>query len=334
MQTLVTGGTGLIGNALVKQLVEQGHSVRALVRDVERAKPLMAASVERVRGDIEDPASLAAAMRDVAWVFHVAGMPEQWQADSSVFARVNTLGTANVMQAALAAGVTRVVHTSTMDVFAAEPGGTLVETKLDPNPKATPYERSKQAAEREVEAVRARGLDVVYVCPGAVYGPSPAHVGLNSFFIEFLNGRMPMLPPGGLALAYVCGVAAMHIAAAQRGRSGERYLVGDEHLTTAELASLIAREAGIAKVPRVAPVWLMKALAHASAPLARIFGFQPMVAPSQLEALLWDPRIDASKAQRELGFVPTPVIEGVRATIACLREQRLVPSPAPAPARA
>jgi dihydroflavonol-4-reductase len=326
MQTLVTGATGLIGNALAKQLVERGHAVRAFVRDVARAQRLLPPAVECVRGDIEDPNSLLAAMNGVEWVFHVAGMPEQWQPDERVFERVNTQGTANVMQAALTAKIKRVVYTSTMDVFAAEPGGTLVETRLDTNPKATAYERSKQAAEREVEAVRARGLDVVYMNPGAVYGPSPVHVGVNSLFIQFLRGKMPLVPPGGMALVYVDGVAAAHIAAAERGRDGERYLLGDEHADNAELVALIAREAGVKKVPAVAPVWLMKVLAQVSAPLARTFGFKPLVAPGQLSFLLWNPRIDSSKAIRELGFTPLLLQEGVRRTVAFLREQRLVPA--------
>jgi len=277
-----------------------------------------------VRGDIEDASTLPAACANVEWLFHAAGMPEQWHPDDRVFERVNTQGTANVMLAALDAKVTRVVYTSTMDVFAAEPGGTLVETRIDPNPKGTPYERSKQAAEREVEKVRARGLDVVYVNPGAVYGPSPVHVGVNSMFIQFLNGQLPLVPAGGMSLAYVDGVAAAHVAAAERGRSGERYLLGDAHASNAELIALIARDAGVTKTPKLAPVWLLKALAHGLAPLARTFGFRPLVAPGQLSFLLWDPRIDSSKAQRELGFVPTSLEDGVHRTVAFLREQGLV----------
>jgi nucleoside-diphosphate-sugar epimerase len=329
MRVLVTGSTGLIGNAVARLLVDRGHSVRALVRDPGRAARVLPDAVERVRGDIEEPASLPAALTGVEWVFHVAGMPEQWQPDDAIFERVNTRGTANVMAAALAAGVKRVVYTSTMDVFAAPPGGTLVETNVDPDPKGTPYERSKQAAEREVEAVRAQGLDVVYVNPGAVYGPSPVHVGVNSMFIQFLNGQLPMTPPGGMALAYVEGVAAAHVAAAERGRSGERYLIGDAHATNHALVSLIAREAGVTKVPGVAPAWLMKAVAAVSAPLARVLGFTPLIAPGQLAFLLWSPRIDASKAARELGFVPTALEDGVRKTLEFLRAEKLVPAASP-----
>jgi dihydroflavonol-4-reductase len=325
MRVLVTGSSGLIGNAVAKRLVRSGHAVRCLVRDLERAKQLLPSSVELVRGDIEDRGSLKAPLEGIEWVFHAAGMPEQWQRDESAFDRINTRGTANVAAAALEAGVRRVVYTSTMDVFAAPPGGTLVETNIDPNPKPTAYERSKQAAEREAETVRARGLDLVYVNPGAVYGPSPVHVGANSLFIQLLTGQMPACPPGGMSLAYVEGVAEVHVAAAERGKNGERYLVADAFATNHELVSMIARAAGVTKIPGVAPAWLLKAVAHASAPLARVFGFRPLIAPGQLSFLLWAPRIDATKAQRELGFTPTPLEEGVRKTLAFLREEGRVP---------
>jgi nucleoside-diphosphate-sugar epimerase len=267
-------------------------------------------------------------MQGIEWLFHAAGMPEQWQRDESIFHRVNAVGTANAMRAALAAGVKRVVHTSTMDVFAAEPNGTLVEENIDPNPKPTAYERSKQAAEREVEKVRAQGLDVVYVNPAAVYGPSPVNVVLNSMFLQLLNGQLPATPPGGMSIAFVDGVARAHIAAAERGRSGERYLIADAHASNAELVQAIANEAGLRRVPSVAPAFVLKLLVALTTPVARTFGWKPLLAPGQLSFILWNAKVDASKAVRELAFSPTPMTEGVRRTVAFLREQGLVPKSA------
>ncbi|XXF77485.1 SDR family oxidoreductase [Myxococcaceae bacterium GXIMD 01537] len=327
MQVLVTGATGLVGNAIARRLVERGDAVRALVRDPERAARVLPAGVECVRGDVTAPESLPAALRGVERVFHAAGMPEQWQPDESIFDRVNRQGTANVLKAALEAGVRRVVHTSTLDVFGAPRGGTLVETHLDPAPKPTAYERSKVAAEHEAEALRARGLDVVYVNPGAVYGPSPIHVTLNTFFLRLLNGQVPAVPPGGMSVVYVDGVTDAHLAAAERGRSGERYLVADAHVSNAELARAILRAAGRPeRPPPTAPAALLKVVAAVSAPLARVFHFTPLVAPGQLSFMLWDTRVDSTKAQRELGFQPTPVDVGVAKTVAFLREQKLVPA--------
>lgn len=325
MNVLITGATGLIGNAIAHRLVARGNRVRALVRDPERARPTLPAEVELVRGDVTDPESLPAAMRGTERLFHAAGLPEQWQPDDTIFDKVNRQGTVNVLRAALAAGVKRVVYTSTMDVFAAPRGGTLVETNIDPHPKPTAYERSKQAAEREAEALRHQGLDVVYVNPAAVYGPSPVHVSLNTFFLQILNRKAPALPPGGMPVVYVDGVTDVHLAAADQGVSGERFLVSDTHVSNRELATEILRAAGGGSVPPTAPAALMTLLSSVSAPLARTFGFTPLIAPGQLSFLMWDVRVDASKAQRELGFRPTPLAEGIARTVAFLREQGLVP---------
>ncbi len=326
MNVLVTGATGLIGNALARRLVERGDTVRALVRDVEKAAKVLPPEVKLVRGDVTVPDSLPAAVRGVEHVFHAAGLPEQWQRDESIFDRVNRQGTVNVLKAALEAKVRRVIYTSTMDVFAAPRGGTLVETNIDTQPKPTAYERSKQAAEREAEVLRQQGLDLVYVNPGAVYGPSPVHVGLNSFFIKLLRRQMPLLPPGGVSVAYVDGVTDAHLAAAERGASGERYLVADDHVVHSELAraTLYAASRPL-RPPPVAPPWVLQALASGLAPLARVFGFTPLIAPGQLSYLLWDARVDASKARRELGFQPTPLAVGVARTIEFLRQEKLVP---------
>lgn len=323
---LVTGATGLIGNAIAKRLHESGKRVRALVRDPARAKDIVGDGVELVKGDITDPASIAAAVRDTKLVFHAAGMPEQWQADDTIFDRVNRQGTVNVLEAALEAKVSRVVYTSTMDVFAAPRGGTLVETNIDEEDKPTAYERSKQAAEREAERIRAKGLDIVYVNPSAVFGPSPVHVGLNDFFLQVLNRKAPLLPPGGMSVLYVDGCTDAHIAAGERGVNGERYLLSDGHLTNEELARRVLAASGTKKSPPPnAPAWLLRALAAGSAPLARTFGFKPLIAPGQLSFLMWNVRVDAKKAQRALGFEPTPLDDGIAKTVAFLRAAKLAP---------
>jgi nucleoside-diphosphate-sugar epimerase len=304
---------------LVKALLLRGDRVRALVRDAARARRLLPAAVELVVGDITTPESLGAAVRGVDLVFHAAGMPEQWQRDETTFERVNRQGTKNVLEASLAAGVRRVVYTSTMDVFAAPPGGTLREALVDDRPKPTAYERSKQAAEREAEALEQRGLDVVYTNPAAVYGPSLATTALNAFFARLLQGKVPLLPPGGMPIAFIDGVVQAHLAAADVGRRGERYLIGDEHLSMPKLAEKVLTAAGSSRpVPRTAPAALLKVVAGISAPLARVFGFQPLIAPGELSFLLWDVRVDASKARQELGFQPTSADAGIAKTVQAL----------------
>lgn len=327
---LVTGATGTVGLGIVEKLAGGREPVRALVRDPVRAKKLLPPRIELAGGDVTAPATLDDACRGARLVFHAAGMPEQWQQDDGIFDRVNRQGTANVLAAARRAGVQRVVYTSTMDVFSAERGGTLVEEHIDTRAKPTAYERSKQAAEREADAIAKQGLDVVFVNPAAVYGPSPIRTALNLFFIKLLTGQVPLIPPGGLPLAYLDGVVAVHLAAAERGKSGERYLVADQHVSMVELARLILDAEGKGRRPPPrAPEWLVRGLAAASAPLARRFGFQPLVAPGELSFLLWDVRVDAAKAQRDLGFVPTPAAVGVQRTVAAFSQPSSGPARAP-----
>ena len=321
----MTGATGLIGNRLVELLLKAGHGVTALVRDPERARRIVAADAKLVKGDITHRASLDAAMRDQQLVFHAAGMPEQWQKDPTIFDRVNRGGTRNVLESAHAASVQRVVYTSTMDVFAAASGGTLVETRLDHAPKPTAYERSKVAADREAKRMSEKGLDVVHVCPAAVYGPSPVHVGLNSFFIKLLNKQSPMLPPGGMSVVFVDGCVKAHLAAAEVGEPGERYLVADAHATNEELASEIIAQSDMQRIPPTAPLWLLKTVAASGEALAKVFNIDPLVAKGQLAFLQWNVKVNSAKAQRTLGFVPFPLADGVALTVSFLRREGLVP---------
>ncbi len=322
MQILVTGATGLVGNALVHALTTRGDRVRALVRNETRARSMLSSEVEICIGDVTEPSSLDPALRDVERVFHAAGMPEQWQRDDAIFDRVNRQGTVNVLQAAERARVSKVIVTSTMDVFAAQPGGTLVETNLDPNPKPTAYERSKQAAEHESMKFLDRGLDVVFVNPGSVYGPSPVVGTVNALVKQVVDRKLPLVPPGGFPLAYIDGVTHVHLAAADRAKKGERYLVGDEYVSVRALVEKVCELTKGVRVPPNAPVWLMKALSAVSAPLARLFGFKPLVAPGELNFLLWDIRMDTAKAQRELGLVPTPIDVGLQKTIDWLQSRK------------
>ena len=208
MRALVTGATGKVGHAIARALAQRGDEVRALVRDPEKATRVLPAGVEPVRGDVTDPPSVAAALAGCEVVFNAMGLPEQWLADESQFDRVNAEGTRTVAQAARAAGVRRLVHTSTEDVFHADPGERFDESQVAGYPKGTAYERSKQRAEQLALAER-DGLEVVIVNPAGVYGPGPsASVSFDKGFIEpLVRRRLPALPPGGLGLVYVDGLA-------------------------------------------------------------------------------------------------------------------------------
>ena len=316
MKALVTGATGKVGHAVARALVERGDEVRALVRDPAKAAGVLPAGVEPVRGDVTDRGSVAAAVAGCELVFNAMGLPEQWVADESVFDRVNAEGTLAVAQAAREAGARRLVHTSTEDVFHAEPGERFDETQVAAYPKGTAYERSKQRAEQLALSQR-NGLEVVIVNPAGVYGPGPsASVSFDKGFIEpLVRRRLPALPPGGLGLVFVEGLAAGHLLAADRGRDGERYILCDMHISLRDFAKAVVREAGRGRVPPTLPLPLARAMASGSEALSRVIRRPPLLSRGQLYYFTWNAHPVSTKAETELGWQSTPLAEGVRRTL-------------------
>jgi dihydroflavonol-4-reductase len=325
MRALVTGGTGKVGHSIARALIARGNEVRALVRNPGRASTMLPAGVEAVRGDVTEPASVEAAAAGCEIVFNAMGLPEQWFAEADIFERVNARGTETVVRAAAAAGARRVVHTSTIDVFHAEPGQPFDESHVADYPKGTAYERSKQRAEElALEAATETGIELVIVNPAAVYGPGPGgdatslESGLIRPVIEGKRSEVPLLPPGGIPLVYSTGLATGHLLAAGKGVSGERYILCDGHMSFRELAEAAVRLAGRGKVPRVMPVPVARALASGGEAVARLVRKPPLLPRGQLYFFLWDARPQATKAQRDLGWVPTPIDEGLTAVVAAI----------------
>jgi dihydroflavonol-4-reductase len=315
----VTGATGKVGGAVARALLERGDEVRALVRDPARAAGLLPSGVELVRGDVTDPDTVAAAVAGRELVFNAMGFPEQWLADESVFDRVNARGTETVVRAAAEAGVRRVVHTSTIDVFHAERGERFDESLVADYPKGTAYERSKQRAEEL--ALAARGdMELVFCNPAGVYGPTPASsTGIDDELLApLVKGRLPALTPGGMGVCLDAGVARGHLLAAERGRDCERYILCDRHVTLRELAETVVRVSGGGRVPPTIPVAAARALAAAGEAIAKAGGPQPLVSRGQLHFLLWNAAPDSTKAQDELGWEPTALEDGLRTALAAL----------------
>jgi dihydroflavonol-4-reductase len=316
MRVLVTGATGKVGYAIANALLERGDQVRALVRDQNRAASILPAGIEPIRGDVTDAGSLAAAVEGCELVFNSMGMPEQWVPDEAIFDRVNAIGSGEVARAAKAAGVRRFLHTSTHDVFHADTGEGFDETMLADYPKGTAYERSKQHAEELVLAER-DGMEVVILNPSGVYGPTPSPTPSfeNQVFEPVVRKRLPAVPPGGTGYAYVDGVAAGHLLAADKGNDGERYILADGYASFRELAETAKRVAGRGRIPPTMPVPIAKAVAGIGAGISRVIRRPPLLPRGQLEYILWQAHPDSSKAQRELGWTTTPLEEGVRKTL-------------------
>ncbi|MCK9876410.1 NAD-dependent epimerase/dehydratase family protein [Frankia sp. Ag45/Mut15] len=320
MRILVTGATGKVGGAVVRAALAAGHEVRVLVRGHPGSGALPVAGLDVVVGDVTDPATLPAAVEGVEVVFNAMGVPEQWLADPGRFDQVNVAGSARLARAAAAAGVRRLVHTSTIDVFDAPPGGRFDETSLASRPKGTPYERSKQRAEQAVFAA-AGELEVVVVNPATVYGLGPygpASMELR-MFRPALRGLLPVVPPGGFGLVFTEGLGRGQLAAAGLGRPGARYILSDIHLSLRALTAAVVSVGGRGRAPAVTlPAALAELLATGGEAAARLTRRPPPLARGQLHYLRWNAVPDASRARAELGWEPTPLEDGLRHTLAAL----------------
>lgn len=311
---LVTGATGLVGHNIAAELLRRGRAVRCLVRDLERARASVPAGAELAPGDVTDADSVRRALAGCNVVYHAAGLPEQWLRDPATFDRVNRGGTEIIGEAALAAGVERFVHTSTIDVFRGAAGERYDETMLDPEPKGTHYERSKQAADRWVAAAVARGLPAVFLHPGAVYGPGPAgSPGTNQFLLDLARRKVPALLPGGLPVVFSRDVGLGHVLA-ERAPVGSRYILVDRYYTMQAIAAAV-RDACGSTVPRTLPRWLARAFSLIGEALARLTRRPPLLPRGQLHFLLWGAMPSSDLAQRELGWHPTPLAKGLAAIL-------------------
>jgi nucleoside-diphosphate-sugar epimerase len=249
-------------------------------------------------------------------------MPEQWLPDPARFHQVNAGGTQNAVEAALAQGVRRFIYTSTIDVFAGQPGQQFDESRLDPNPRGTHYERSKQAADQLVVDAMQRGLPAVFLHPAAVYGPGPsASPGVNHLIAQLQHGRLPALSPGGFGLVYAPDAGEGHVLAEEQAAIGSRFILCESYATLTQLAEAVLAETGQqVRPPPTLPLPLVRAAAWLGEGAARFTGRPPLVAKGGLVFLQWQARPCGEKAQRELGWKPTPLREGLRQTIAYLNQ--------------
>jgi dihydroflavonol-4-reductase len=318
---LITGATGQVGHAIARRLAADGVEPRALVRSPERAKALPDGA-QPVFGDVTDAESLRAALDGCATVYHSAGIPEQWRKDTDEFARVNVEGTRNVVEAALAAGVERFVYTSTDDVLVGPPGAQFEESVVNQKPGETPYQRSKQEADRIVTAALDRGLPAVFLHPAGLYGPAPFLVkGLNDLLMELAKRKTPMLLPGGMGVAYSEDVADGHVRAAAQAPVGARYILAESFQSLTDIARAVAASEPSAKVPRVMPLGVARAVSMAGEGVARVTGRPPLISRSVLLFLERGSRPSGERARAELGWTPTPFATGVDRTLAYFRQR-------------
>lgn len=324
---LITGGSGFVGGALLERLVAAGREVRALARSREAMAAVAAKGAEPVRGDVLDLASLVEAMRGCEVVFHAAGVNAMCPRDPRPMERVNLEGSGNVVRAAVATGVRRLVHTSSASTIGEPPGTVGREDSPHRGWYLSRYERSKHLAERRVLAWgRALGLDVVCVNPSSVQGPGRMG-GSARLLLDLVNGRLPIVVDTHVSIVDVADCAEGHLLAEARGRSGERYLLNGFTITTREAVALLRRLTGEPRRVRFAPRWVARAAGEVAELAATLTRRDLPLCREAVRTLLHGHRYDGSRAARELGLRYTPMEETVRRTLAWYAERGLAPAP-------
>ena len=307
---LVTGSTGFVGNHVARLLAGRGERLRFLVRPSSDRTTLAGLDADFVVGDLRDQESAREATRCCDTVFHVAAEYSLWTRNPDRIYEANVQGTHNLLEAAQLAGVKRFVYTSSIGTIApSEDGSALTEDSPTSLAQMTGhYKRSKFLAEREAERYARQGLDVVIVNPTAPIGegdfkPTPT----GQIIKDFLDGRMPAYVDTGLNLVDVRDVARGHLLAADKGRSGERYILGGENLSLRQILELAASASGL-KAPQVRLPYFAAWIAGAcSTGWSQLMGVAPRV---PLEGVRMSRRpmyADCAKARHDLGFDPAPV---------------------------
>ena len=326
MNVLVTGGSGFVGASLARALVERGDRVRVLRRANSSLVALQGLPVEHVIGDILDPDAVARAVAGCDMVFHSAAISSYWRSRREQVYRTNVEGTRIVMEACLRANVGRVVHTSSCAAIGIAPDGSFADeqTPFDGLSRTFAYADSKRLAEEAVQKVVARGLDAVIVNPATVIGAGDVYVGSGSLVVEIARGRMPVVPPGGMCVVDIDAVVAGHLLAAERGRTGERYILGGENLSHRRIAEIVA-EVVRRRAPRVVvpPIMLRSAAAIVDT-WNRVSRRPPLISGEQIRLSGINFFFNSSKAMRELGYPLMPFREAARKAFAWYKEHGYV----------
>ncbi len=320
MIAAITGAAGHLGANLVRSLLDHGASVRALVREDSRAiDPL---PVDTIRADVLHPDSLRQAFRGIDVVFHLAGRVSISGSQQGAVETINVVGTRHVARACLDAGVRRLVHFSSVHAFAANPAHLPVdEARPAAGPKAPAYDRTKAASEREALAAINRGLDVVILNPTAVIGPhdyKPSPMG--QVILDLCHRRLPALVAGGFNWVDARDVAQAALAAAERGRPGERYLLGGEWRSLFDLARDVEQASGVPAPRWLVPMWLARLAAPFAETWSRAAHRRPRFTPEALLALRNHRFVRHDKARRELDYHPRPLTETIRDTVTWFRQ--------------
>jgi dihydroflavonol-4-reductase len=325
MRVFVTGATGFIGSSVVRVLLEAGCQVRVLVRPGADDRAIAGLPLDRASGDIRDPESLRPAMRGCTQVYHLAALYVYWTRNPAEIYATNVEGTRNVLAAAEAEGVERVVHTSSVATLGLPPDGSPgnEDTPVTLADMVSDYKRSKFMAEEVAREFVARGLPVVIVNPSTPIGvrdikPTPT----GRIVLDFITGRMPVYVDTGLNMVDVEDVALGHWLAAQKGQVGRRYILGGHNMTMKEILGTLAEISG-RPAPRVqVPLWIAMLYAYSDVIRARLWpGYTPRGTPDMVRLAHKHMYFDVSRAVTELGLPVNDPREALRKSVEWFQHQ-------------
>lgn len=329
MRAFVTGGTGFVGGAVVRRLLQAGHEVRVLVRPGTNTRQLDGLPVIQVEGDLGDVESLRRGAAECDWVFHVAALYSYWGHSWEEFLESNVEGTRRVLEAAHQAGARRVVHTSSIAALGIPKDGSpgTEETPCALADLIGPYKRSKFLAEEVVRDFVRQGVPAVIVNPSAPVGigdHKPTATG--QVIVDFLNRRMPAYVETTLNMVDVDDVAAGHLLAAEQGRVGERYILGGENLSLKQVVDYLAEASGLPSPRLRIPHGVALSWAYVDVTLARLLpGRVPAATPDKVRISRQGERFDSGKAERELGYTHVPAREALRKSVEWYRANGYAP---------
>jgi len=315
---LVTGATGHIGNVLVKQLVNQGRKVRALVMPGEDLTPIKGLDVEFIEGDVLDAQTLASAFQGIDDVFHLAGIISIMPGNNELLKLVNIIGTRNIIHAARTAGIRRLTYTSSIHAIRHVSHGITIDENIpfDPQHVLGSYDQSKAQASLEVQQAEQAGLNAVIVCPTGVIGPYDYRRSeIGQIILGCVKNQPQVYIDGAYDFVDVRDVAQGMIAANEKGKKGETYILSGEQVTVRRMLETVWKYTGRRFPPLRFPLSIARFFTIFTPIYYRVFRIKPRLTPYSLETLLSNSKISHNKAQRELGYKPRPFTESVADTV-------------------
>jgi dihydroflavonol-4-reductase len=328
MKTLVTGGAGFVGSALVRELLRDGRAVRVLVRSSTDLRNLQGLDVERVEGDLQDAESLRQALAGCDTLYHTAAYYSFWDRDKARIYAINVDGTRNLFKEALRLGINRVVYTSTVGCVGLHPDASPSDetTPLDPVLLCNDYKLSKYQAEQTALEFFRNGLPVVIVNPSAPVGPhdnKPTPTG--KMIVDFLNRKMPAYLDTGLNLIDVRDCARGHILAEQRGVPGERYILGNRNMSLREILLALEKITGIPAPSVKMPYWVAYAAGWLCEAVADHITHTPPAVPlAGVKMAKHFMYFNPAKAVRELGLPQNPVERALEDAVRWFRDSGMI----------